>query len=291
VKESIFTTHHKVITMDSCNDMMRIIPIGDVHKDSPNHDGDKWKSFIKGCKPTNKQNLYLGMGDFQDFMAYGERKRIKSTKLHESTVTRFDRMALSDVTETLDDLWFTKGQWIGLIQGNHTWEFDTGPASGMSSTEYMAKRLKTKWLGDLAYIRLTFKFKNRNTRCSIDIVAAHGKAGGKLAGTTINQVDDLREIFPVADIYIMGHDHKRGAWPNSTIVMNSGKNGLVMHQKRQWLCRSGSFLRGFVEDQPSYLVRMLKKPAELGAIELHVRFKRSCAGANDIISPDIHAYV
>ena len=145
----------------------------------------------------------------------------------------------------------------------------------------------------LFYISISIKLfhgtgAKAHTNISMDIVPCHGKAGGKLAGTTINQVEDLKRIFPVADIYVMGHDHQRGAWPKSILLADDRGN---IKQKRQFLARSGSFKKGYVDGVSGYEVGRLLTPSDLGAIIFSVSVHRDQKDGGDRYILDIKATI
>jgi len=290
--DSIFTTHYLEINLPStaAGSHINIQPVGDVHRFAPNCVVEKWKNFCQWAKKEDTPyTYYLLMGDMDDFASSSERQILTSEKLHESTKKFFDRHACKAIDELIGEIDFMKDRTIGCIQGNHYWEFE----SGESSTQYIAEALNSKWLGDVAYIRLKINFPKTHQSSMVDIVAAHGKAGGQLVGTSINQVEKLREIFPSADIYIMGHDHHKGAWPVSVLEVTNKShlnNDLIVKQKRQWLARSGSFLAGYAEGEQSYVVKRLYRPTDIGIIRFKVDFFRQCKGGSDIMTKDIHVW-
>jgi len=261
-----------------------------VHRDTDSCDLERWKEAVKNDMLNGGDNdLLLGTGDWNDFMSTSERKRTKRSGLHETTISKLDKASKIDCDLMLDDLKGTEDKWIGVLRGNHHWFFETGELSGMESDEYYAKKLNCRFMGDLAYIRVRVNFKNHSQGAgnTIDIVACHGKAGGKLAGTTVNQVDDLRKIFPRADIYIMGHDHRRIAVPMSSLYIKNCPNGLRVKEHTQWLVRSGSFKRAYVEGQDNYEVGKYY-PNSLGIVKIDCGFKRHRKDGDDIVTPDIH---
>lgn len=140
----------------------------------------------------------------------------------------------------------------------------------------MAGRLGTEYLGWLCHYTLKICTPRKSPDAIIHIVACHGKSGGgKTAGLTINQVDDLRNIFPLADIYCLGHDHQRAARPVSILVPTADiKGNVIIKQKRQFLCRSGSFKKAYVPDSGAYEVGKLLRPADLGALEIDIELHR-----------------
>lgn len=287
--EAVFTTLYKKIELPSYNTQLIIQPFGDVHRDSPNCAVEKWKRSIDWMKKEHNPNTYyLPMGDLNDFASKSEREILINQKLHESTRKNIDdAMALKPISRIAGEISFMKPNLLGCLEGNHFWQFDTG----QTSTQILCDRLGCKWLGDICYIRLAIHFKNRTCYTIIDIIAAHGRAGGKLAGTTINQVDDLKRIFPNADLYLEGHDHHRGAFPTSVLEAHPSANDeLNIKQKRQWLGRTGSFLKGYVEGEQSYVVKRLLKPTDIGIIRFMIDFKRIRNDGRDIIIKDIHCW-
>lgn len=266
-------------TLAGASDSVSIIPIGDVHWDVEACDRKAWRYFIDRIKRMDqKKVLYFGTGDLLDIGSISERMALKAAKLHDQTRDTIDEAVGKLCDGMAKELAFTRGRWIGMLGGNHDYEFQDGAKSkecGYTATERIAKALDAPMLGTLAYVALGLTCNG--ARCRVDIVANHGRAGGKLAGTTINQVADLKTVFPSADIYIMGHDHQRGAWPQSMLsVTHAGGAGSVLKltARRQWLCRSGSFLRAYVPGQSSYAAAKLLRPADLGTIELRVSVRR-----------------
>jgi len=267
---------------------LKIIPFGDIHRDVELCDTERWHNFLRRCRHEDDAfTYYMLMGDPNDFASTSERKILLDPKLHDSTVKKLDRIADADTERFLSEVKFMKGKMIGVVAGNHQWHFQ----DGFNSDQHIAEQLGSKYLGEISYTRLALEQNGRHV--VVDIVAAHGKAGGKCAGTTINQVDDLRRIFPVADLYFCGHDHKRGVWPESTLVVqiNNQTGEMAVKQKRQLLCRTGSFLRGYVDGQDSYVSNRYLRPTELGTIKLEVKIKRTRKNDADSTMADIHAHV
>jgi len=261
---------------------IKIKPFGDVHRDSHNCDVDRWKSWLKECRETHDEDTYyIGLGDYNDFASYSERKQMQG--LHESTCEKMDRVAQADVDTLASELSFMKGHLLGLIHGNHEWEF----VDGTLSTERLCEALECPFLGWVAYVRLMCKRNNGASQERFDIFASHGKGGGRLLGSTFNNIEKMGNIFPGADLYLMGHDHKRGAVPKTVLTMNSlGK----IKEQQQWFGRTGSFLRGFVEDTPSYAVGAMYAPTSLGTISFDVTFSRSYKGGSETTLKKVRHY-
>jgi hypothetical protein len=275
----------------SINDRHKLIPFGDVHRDTLGCDEGRWEWFLKKSQTAtidNPSTWFLGMGDTHDFGSFGEVKKIHSASLHQTTREKFDMMAQEDNRKFCQEIGFMRGKLLGFIEGNHGWVM----RDGKTSTEDLAERMGTESLGWLCHYTLTFDFNDRNeAQVHVYVVACHGKAGGKTAGNSVNQVDWLRNIFPAADIYIMAHDHERWVRPVNVLMPVIAKGGIKLKQKRQLLCRSGSFLKGYHDGTSSYTVAGLFRPSDLGSIQIDISFHRDQSGGEDRIITDIHGIV
>lgn len=281
--DTVFKTHFQKIDYIWGKEIY-LIPFGDVHRDTDSCDVDRWRWFRDGCKVyPQDQTYYLGMGDFNDFAASKEQDAIKKAKIHDQTRNKFDQIVERDNRRFVNEISFMRGRMIGLLDGNHNWVF----ADGKTATEDMAERLNAPYLGWLSHITLDLDiYHSTGTRRGINviriyIVACHGKGGGKLMGTSVNNVDDLRKIFPAADIYIMGHDHQRYAVPSSVLLPSN--TGGDIKQKRQFLARSGSFKKGFCEGVSGHEVGRLLRPSDLGAIVFSISIHRDTRSTDRLV--------
>lgn len=200
-----------------------------------------------------------------------------------------DEIVLRNNRQFAEEISFMRGKLIGLLDGNHNWVF----RNGKTATEDLCERLGCAYLGWLAHVTmhvnpLTEEGNSRGTSINVYIIPCHGKAGGKLMGTTVNQVNDLTKIFPVADIYIMGHDHQRYVLPASVLI--PGVKGAGIKQKRQLFARSGCFKKGYMEGVSGYEVGRLLRPNDLGVVTFKLSFHRDKRETDRIVT-DIKAIV
>jgi hypothetical protein len=285
--ETIYTVTNSNLEI-SYKDTITIWFWGDVHRDTPSCDVERWKWFLSEAKRTMNENTYFyGLGDYNDFASASEQKHIHSGKLHRETILKLDDIVKRDNRRLASEIKFMRGKIIGLVEGNHTWEFFDGQTACMD----LATRMGTNYLGWLNHHTINISFKDRaGSKKDVYIIGCHGKAGGKTMGNTINQVDDMRSIFPIADIYVMGHDHQRTARPASILLPYSSKGESHLKQKRQFLCRSGSFKKAYTPGVSSYEVSRLLKPSDLGALRMDISFHRDTKEGERIIT-DITAIV
>jgi hypothetical protein len=73
-----------------------------------------------------------------------------------------------------------------------------------------------------------------------------------------------------ADIYLMGHDHKKSIGMSSRLCLTDGSTGLHLKEKKVLYARTGSFLQGYLPDQPSYVTKKLLNPTDLGSVKIEL---------------------
>lgn len=148
------------------------------------------------------------MGDYLDSTSTTERECLGhiSKQMHDTFRNDIQALQLAKIELIADELKFAKGRIIGLVNGNHYFEFQ----SGINGDQKLAELLETKYLGVCSLTRLSFDAHGRNH--SIDLFVHHGMGAARLIGGSLNRVAQMFEGVE-ADVTIMGHDHKRGAVP------------------------------------------------------------------------------
>lgn len=276
----LFTTH--VFKLDCpSGQTFKLIPFGDVHRDSNLHADGEWKDFLKRAADCPNA-VFLGMGDYLDFMSTSERLAWSNGGFHDTSKDTINNLAEHWVKTIANELSFMRGRLIGMLGGNHYHVFPDGE----SSDEKLASKLSTRFLGVSSIIRISvrdrgIKTKGMHTQ-SYDIFAHHGAGGGKLAGSTFNKVEDMMRIVD-ADLYLMGHDHKLGCIPAGTRLRLSanGPGGLRVTERVPRLGRTGSFLKAYEPGEVSYNVDAARSPTALGWIEIEITPMRIRTGKKD----------
>lgn len=269
----LFTTHAYKIKYRS-NKPIRVIFFGDVHRDSPNHAGGKWREFLDYAK-KQKDAYFFGMGDYLDSTSTSERECLGhiSSKMHETF--RNDIIALQHAKCELiaKELEFMRGRIIGMLNGNHYFQFP----SGINSDQKICELLGAQYLGVCSFVRLYFMMNDVNSQSvSRDIFAHHGAGAARLFGGSFNRVQQMAEGAE-ADIYAMGHDHKRIASPGQPrlFLRHSSHDGLKIEQREPVVLRTGSFLASFEPGVVNYNVDACRSPASLGHVEVLINIKAS----------------
>lgn len=267
------------------NDYITLVPFGDVHWDSPSHAKHEWDLFKESVRRYHNP-VYLGMGDYLDSYSTSERRIIYSHDLHESTRSREEMDTELRVKAFAKEIGFMRGKLIGLMGGNHFPVF----SNGTTGDQMLAGLLDTDYLGACCALRMTIEQPNTKTpsRCNLDIFAHHGRGGGATAGGRFNSVEKLQGVCE-ADIYLMGDNHARGALPlgDKLRLHGNGKAGLRLAVRKQWIGRTGSFLKGYDPGHANYVTDSAMPPSSLGWISFKLKFVRDRTGGSKSWSIDI----
>ena len=270
----IFTVHSMKVPLASSAVPLTIVPFGDVHDGSPFHAAAEWDRDLREAKKL-KQPLFIGVGDYFDFMSTSERRGVRASEFHDSTMDQFEIFVKNQVKRFARKIEFMKGRMIGLIEGNHYYEF----SDGTTSTMYLADLMGCKYLGVMSLIRLQVCVKG--SHFSYDICAYHGKGAARLHGSSLNTVQYMAE-GAVADLYMMGHDHRRGAVPGTMCMLKAKpRTGeIYLSHRDRYFVRTGSYLKAFEDGKPSYVADGGGAARSLGGIQVQVRFHRDASKMN-----------
>jgi hypothetical protein len=281
----LFEIHQYRIPFKKYDEPVYVIPFGDVHRSSPMCHEEKWTEFLAWAK--KKKNCYfLGMGDFDDLVSTSERESLIRSPLHDSTVQTIESMYRKHTDRLVKEIGFMKGRLIGLLEGNHFAMFQ----NGTTSTQRMCEALECKYLGVSAFIRILLEDEARKNSCAVDIWAHHGMGAARLVGGSLNRVQQMAEAAEF-DIGLMGHDHKKSvATINRLRLKGQGEKMRLSHRKVM-VSRTGSFLKGYVPGERSYVADSMMNPTDLGVVKLELTPKRDRTGGGDSLHVDIHASV
>lgn len=264
----LFTVHGFKIPM-TYNQPFRLVFFGDVHRDSPNHAHGKWREFLDYARGL-KDAWFFGMGDYLDSTSTSERECLGniSPKMHETFRNDIAALQLAKCELFAKEINFMRGRIIGLLNGNHYFQF----ASGINSDQKICELLGAKYLGVCSFVRLYFETRGRHH--ARDIFAHHGAGAARLIGGSINRVQQMAEGAE-ADILAMGHDHKRAAVPGQPrlFLRHSSAGGLEVESREPVVLRTGSFLASYEPGVVNYNVDACRSPSSLGHVEVLINVK------------------
>lgn len=277
-----FEVHTFQIPFSKYGEEIRLIPFGDIHRSAPLCHVEKWKEFLESAR-KEKNAYFLGMGDYDDLMSTSERDAVTRATLHDSTVQTIEALYKMHTDKLVKELEFMRGRIIGFLEGNHYAQF----MNGTTSTQRMCDALDTKYLGCSAFIRLSLQPRTRTCSHALDIWAHHGLGAARMAGGSLNRVQNMAEAAE-ADIYLMGHDHKRGALPLNRLRLCGAGASLALDNRKVYIARTGSFLRGYVPGQKSYVADGMMSPSDLGVVKFTITPQRHKHHGDDRTEIDIN---
>lgn len=267
----IFRTHLAEVQLRSESETWHLVPFGDVHRDSPHCAVERWREDLADWRKL-KNVLFIGLGDYTDFLSTSERVRVGGGEgLHGTTNSTLDRLARRQIHALAKELDFMRGRLLGLINGNHYYQF----RDGTTGDHLLAQLLGTEFLGVAAFVRVVFRKPACRSAAALDIFAHHGAGTGQKPSASLAAVGRMAE-WVEADIVLQGHDHKRGALPlNPILTLSQNRNGpLHVRERQRWIGRTGSYLKAYVDGEPSYNVDAGRGPCSLGHIRFDLNFER-----------------
>jgi len=235
---------------------LTLVVVSDIHLGHINCDKEILKNVIEWIKTHDC--IWIGLGDYGDCIIHTD-PRFN----HDSIDKNFDT-AQKQFREIKRYFKPIASKCIGLLDGNH--DYNLMKKADHNYVEELAEDLNVDYLTMDAYIRIQFtKFDNFN------IYAHHGWSGARTAGARVSRIYDLYSIFPMLDLYIMGHTHALGLVEKKTSLYIDGwiKEGQnekdIIHDKISHFLWSGSFLKGYTMGTMGYVEEKTYQPSTLGS--------------------------
>lgn len=285
--KGLFTTHLVTVTLPKGIKDFYIIPFGCVHYGCSLHAKEEFDKFCQWACENLSNTYFIGMGDYFDMISGSERRAMLGGQLHETTVQALEAYWEDLCEDFVNKTAFAWGRLWGLVEGNHYGEL----SGGITTTQFTCQKYnhhlqdtpghRVKYLGASSLIRVRVKMSG-SLRYHFDIFAHHGRGAARTIGGSFNTVEQMARVAD-ANIYLMGHDHRKGSVPDCKLqLITNNKEGKVYVGDRPILyVRTGSFLKGYIEDQSSYVVPRAYRPLQLGVVKILVKSKRNERGGTD----------
>lgn len=269
--DGLFTTHEFTINT-SLDKPEYLVPVGDIHHDSPCHASHEFDSFLAYMKKERPTAYCLGMGDYLDRdRAYDRNLLEVAMRDVDSAKELLNDNARKEVLHLANRL--DKMNWIGLLSGNHFINFEQRTKKGyvgtMHSDAMLAGILKTEYLGVCCGLTLNLVDKKAKKSAQVQIIAHHGKGNATTIGGGLNRVQRFLSGWE-ADIALMGDNHQRGILPTNDKISFKGHK---LSSRTRFVGRTGSFLRGYVPNERNYVTDMALTPSSIGWIEFEFRLR------------------
>jgi predicted phosphodiesterase len=218
------------------------------------------------------------MGDMLDQDRTTRRKHRKSYVADSNSVeSHDDRHNRKDVEDLASILRPISTQVYGVLQGNHFYEY----ATGVTSDQYLCELLDIPYCGPVGVFRVTLSRAGSKRNLTIWSHHSGGTQGGRTLGGSVNALLRQESSWD-ADIYLMGHDHRRIAWRESTMALTAQGEPEVVEHTRVF-ARVGAFLKTYQHETcipkkaphfPGYGEHAAYRPADLGWVEIGITLKK-----------------
>jgi len=248
-----------------------IMPIGDVQLGAQGCDEDRLRRDIQWGLKHNA--YFIGMGEYLDIMSPSNRAKIRSAGVYDSTIDALEKIVEIKIADFLKLVKGSEGRWLGLLEGHHLFEFQ----DGTTCDTRIAQALKAPFLGTCAFIRVRFTRGKNSSRVTCMFWIHHGVGGGAKVSAPLNRLENIMPYFN-ADIYLIGHQHKKVGAPMDQLYMTAKKPYDIKHRTKI-IAGTGGYLKGYwkgarmsgVNPRGSYVERAMLPPVALGCIALYLR--------------------
>lgn len=230
----------KVVFVLARNQQAILMPVGDVHFGTLDFPTEKFVTHFRWG--MDRGAWFLGMGEYLDSASYSQRAIYN--QLRDSEKIKEDDKIRKQADELLGLIGFTKGRWIGLIEGDHRWDFVTG----RSVDQYIARGLGCDFLGTSTLLRLKLDHivPRGHDEADCIVYAHHGVGSSQTAGGQLNKPESLLKWI-AADIYLMGHTHAKLADPiDQQCITPDG----VLYHRTKIIARTGGWLAAYTATEP-----------------------------------------
>lgn len=226
------------------------------------------------------------MGDSLDVARTHYRNHVRSYRDDDNSQEALDAYVTEEVTKLAKILEPVKKRILGVVRGNHYWEY----LDGSNSEQALCRMLGIPYLGVMGLIRLDCQMNTNDAgdRVQSLVVYAHhtgGSAGGRTTGGDVNGLTRQENTWD-ADIYLLGHTHRRIAFKEPVMALSRRTEPPQILERNRVFVRTGAFLKGFKDEQipsnsrhtPSYAEEKALRPTDLGWVKITVCWRRKGDG-------------
>jgi len=262
-----------------------IIPIGDIQWAGKDHYSVSLKTLramIQKGVDYEKQGhnvFYLGMGDYIDYLSPSNRARLDAATLYDNALDILDKTALYLNDELVElALRPTIGRWLGLVEGHHFKNLQTGATSDME----LCKTLKARFLGTSAIIRLEF-VRQKNGRYSdrhsvpFMLWVHHGIGNGQTGYYPLMRLEKVAAEWERISAFMIGHTCKQGVELKNKVSPGFATGKFKITHRKVVLIGTGGYSKSYVEGSKQgriprghYSEQGMLVPGVLGSPILHI---------------------
>jgi len=255
----------EITSIDMPWETITLAPIGDTHLGSPGAAPDRLKRHIEWVLETQTNPYFIGMGDYVDLGSPSTRQKIKGADFYDVAHEALREHADRSLDTFIDKAQGTESRWLGFLSGHHFYEYLDGSTTDTRLVDYY----DTIYLGQTAFIRLRFHRQGSSGSLTCTIFATHGQGSGAKQSSPLNKLENMIAYFD-ADIYLMGHYHRKPTAPIDQVYMSNREPHKIQHRTKL-IATTGGFLRSYVEGQILYPEQKLLSPTALGGVIITIQ--------------------
>jgi len=256
-------------TIDCEGELVRLVPLGDIHRGHKNCDWAKLIEIIEWIKRDPKC-FWIGMGDYGDSIVPShDEKRWDYAEVDVNCM--IPDQQYGEIYEQFEKI---KDRCIGLHVGNHD---DVLRKRHFHDyvIEDLCKPLGVKYLGWEAFTHLQMmntRWKQRTAghdKRGLTIFSTHGYYSGRRLGGATNRLEDIADDY-IADIYLMGHIHHLQGWRKIQLGLQHNPTSTKIREYKKAYVLTGGFLRGHQVGTTSYIEKKNLEPSKIGIAVIEI---------------------
>jgi hypothetical protein len=258
-----------VINMSSrsLDDCYTFIHDADNHIGSKNADEDLQIKVVKRIK-EDPQCWWFNTGDTCEFIQRND-PRFETGNVP----SWFDFKMMSDpvrhqIRRFVDIHKPVSDRCVGSVFGNHEFALMKYNSRNVYSDLWDEMELpEERKLGINGFIRLKFMYLDK-VYWKQDIYLHHGSASGRMKASAVTELEKL-PMGVKADIYCIGHSHKKIAFSDEYSAMDSVTNRVV--RRMRYYSSGGSYVKGISENEDGvWAERVGLYPQAVGPVEIKI---------------------
>lgn len=251
-----------------------VAPLGDIQWDGM-HESTSIQIIKKHIGKVLTQNgKFIGMGDYTDLASPSNRQRLAQAVLYDTAQNIIDNAGTQLIDSLIAEILLpTTGQWLGMLEGHHFLQLQTG----YTTDQLLCERLQTIFLGTCAYIGLQF-MNGKHPIGTVNIWCHHGTGSGVSMASPIQKLEKIASVWD-ANIYLMGHQTKRASAPILKMYPDWTRFGKAhkLRATERHLIGTGGFSRAYQENckqgnvpRGGYVERGMMTPVVIGAPIIYI---------------------
>jgi hypothetical protein len=257
---------------------VRVIPICDTHIGAQGADLDRLRKTI--LWGVEHDCYFIGVGDYWDVASPSNRRALASITLYDSVREMMDDRMHEMFKKGLAIFKPARDRFLGLVTGDHVWEF----GDGSTTDTRLAEEMGCKFMGDGAgETILKFYYekpsKGNNLYATCELWYHHGKGWGESPVAAVNQLAKAAAHF-YADCYFIAHQHKKGVGYSPWLRFHVTPKGHIFYEAQERpLVACGGYLKGYQQGSTnltglpsaSYIEKKMLMPTALGGAMVFIR--------------------